>query len=385
MKSYIQSDIKDYNRKTLFNILLENPSIAKVELAKMTTMSQVTIGKNIDFFESIGLVTQNGENREGAGGLGRKRVLYNFNPNCYTSIGIQIIGYKLNAVLINLKNEVVEEFNLPSEIYIWEESAIDEIVNVFEYFKEKSEQLNSQIISVGIAIDGAINRTDKTFSIKINSTERRSFEYVELLHNISKRIGVDVSLENEINSSVFAEFHNKVKNNVDVKDLLEISLVSGIGAGIILNEKLYRGNKISAGELESMCFDINYTASPTSVGWLESKLLPNFLEEKFDFKFTEIDKIKEESRQECIKYVSQYVALAICNTVSLLAIQDIVLSGKIVNAFKEELLEKIEESIFKYTGWKLNIRLSELKNASALGVGMLAMENEIENIFNVSI
>lgn len=383
MKAYIPSDIKDYNRKTLFNILLENPSIAKVELAKMTTMSQVTIGKNIDFFESIGLVNQSGENREGAGGLGRKRVLYNFNPNCYTSIGIQVIGCRLNAVLINLKNQIIDEFSSPKEIFIWEDSAIDEIVNVFKYFKKRAKGLNSQIISIGIAIDGAINRIDKTFSMKINSTERRSFEYSEILDKIKTQIGINVSLENEIDSSVFAEFNKQIADNVDIKDLLEISLVSGIGAGVILNEKLYRGNKLSAGELESMCFDVNYTSTPTSVGWLESKLLPQYLEEKFNFKFDEINKMEDKARKECIEYVSQYVALAICNTVSLLAIQDIVLSGKIVNAFKVELLEKIEESLFKYTGWKLNIRLSELSNASALGVGMLAMENEVENVFNI--
>ncbi len=383
MKSYVPSNIKDYNRKVLFDILLENPSIAKVELAEVTAISQVTIGKNIDFFESIGLVSQSGKNSNGASGLGRKRVMYNFNQNCYTSIGIQIIGYRLNAVLINLKNQVVAEYSMPEDIYIWEETTVEKIVKVFEILKKDATELNSQIISVGIAVDGAINKIDKTFEMKINSSERKSFDYVELLSKIKDSVGVEVSIENEVDSSVFAEFNKLAARDENVKDLLEISLVSGIGAGVIINEKLYKGNRMGVGELESMCFDMDYVSSPTSIGWLESKLLPKTLEEKFDFKFDKIYEMDSQAREACIEYVSKYVALAICNTVSLLAIQDIVLSGKIVIAFKEDLLAKVEESLFKYTGWKLNIRLSNIVNSSALGVGMLVIAREIENIFNV--
>ncbi len=383
MKSYVPSNIKDYNRKILFDILLDNPSIAKVELAEMTEISQVTIGKNIDFFESIGLVSQNGENRTGAGGLGRKRVLYDFNPNCYTSIGIQIIGYRLNAVLINLKHQIVAEYTIAEDVYIWEESTAVKVVEVYKNLEKKAKELNSKIISIGIAIDGAINKIDKTFTMKVSSSERKSFDYLKLLEDIKDVVGIDVSIENEVDSSVFAEYNKLSSNDENIKDLLEISLVSGIGAGVIVNEKLYKGNSRGVGELESMCFDIDYVSTPTSVGWLESKLLPKTLEQKFKFKFDKINEIDKEAKKQCIEYVSQYVALAICNTVSLLAIQDIVLSGKIVNAFKEELLEEVEKSLFKYTGWKLNIRLSDIRNSSALGVGMLATAKEIENLFNL--
>lgn len=92
LKSFLPNDIKDENRKIIFEILLQNPELAKVEITEKTTMSFVTVSKIVTFFEQIGILTTSGESRDGSGGLGRKRSVYRFNENSYVTIGIQIIG-----------------------------------------------------------------------------------------------------------------------------------------------------------------------------------------------------------------------------------------------------------------------------------------------------
>ncbi|MFV0502424.1 MAG: ROK family protein [Lachnospirales bacterium] len=375
MKSYLPNDIKDQNRKIIYDILLNNPPIAKIEISEMTTMSLVTVGKIIDYFESIGILTHSNENREGARGLGRKRNLYDFNPNSFMSIGVQIIDGKVSAVLLNLKQEVIDSLTIKKLIYFWDDQLSLVLHKIKNHFQEKLIQYNAKLLGIGIAVDGGINTYKEIIRMKVSYAEEKEFNYHEIIKTLEKELQLPIFLENDVNASVFCEF-----NQLEVNDLLEIALNNGIGAGIILNKKLYRGNNSGVGELEFMCFDLDYVAMPTSVGWLETKLNIRYLEKRFNIDFNNIKNSKKENIYECVEYVSKYIALTICNAVSLLEISNIVLSGPVIKSMPEEIIGKIEEYIFRYTGWKFNVFFSTIEFSSAIGAGLLLIENELSQI-----
>ncbi|MFV0519566.1 MAG: ROK family protein [Lachnospirales bacterium] len=379
MKALLPNDIKDQNRKIIYDILLFNSPIAKIEISKMTTMSLVTVGKIIDYFDEIGLVSASNESREGAGGLGRKRLLYDFNPNAYTSIGIQLIGNSARAILLNLKHEIIDEYIIEDEVFFWDETLVNTLIDVKKYFKTTVEKYNSEILGIGIAVDGAINTQEEKIRIKVSYIAEKEYSYSKIKDSLEEKFGVPIYLENDVNASAICEFFQLSLKIEDSNDLLEIALNSGIGSGIILNKKLYRGNKKGVGELEYLCFDLDYVAMPTSVGWLETKLNIKYLEKRFGLDFLDLDRSKVRNIYECVEYISKYIALTICNAVSLLDISNIVLSGPVIKALSDEILEKVEFFVFKYTGWKLNIYASNMENASAIGAATLSIEQEINN------
>ncbi|MGL4336924.1 MAG: ROK family protein [Turicibacter sp.] len=382
MKSFLPNDIKDQNRKIIFDILHQELELAKVEVTERTTMSFVTVSKIMDFFQEIGIVTVNGESREGSGGLGRKRVIYSFNANSYTTIGIQVIGNKLSAVLVNLHSEVIATYESAVNIAFWKKEFIAIVKEIVVYFQAEALQYQARIIGIGIGIDGAIHEEKKTLKMRSEKNKEEDYEYEAILEQIKLITGLPVVLENDVNASTIAQFSYLDRGGDGPNDLLQIALGDGIGGGIILDKKLYRGRHAGAGELEYMCFDLDYSSAPSSVGWLESKLNLDDLSRMYEFDVHDISRMSIENKDTCITYISKYLALAICNMVSLLNIQSIILSGKTISIFPTEIQLKTKEFIKQYTGWDLHLMVSIKRDCTAVGAAILALQNEMCNIIS---
>jgi|GEM_PF-3349121 len=382
MKSFLPNDIKDQNRMIVFDILMQEPNLAKVEVSERTTKSFVTVSKIIDYFEQIGIVTLNGESREGSGGLGRKRIVYSFNPNSYSTIGIQLIGRKMQAVLVNLNNQVIASFESEESITFYEEEIFEAVTNVIEYLKEKAKDLQTTITGVGIGIDGAINIRNKTIRMRSSKDTEQDYPYEEIIKKLELENDLPILIENDVNASTIAEFIQSDKAGEGPNDLLQIALGEGIGAGLILNRKLHRGHNAGVGELEYMCFDTEHVNSPSSIGWLESKLNLDYLETAFQYSIKSPNLMDKENIQQSVDYISKYMALAITNIVSLLDIETIIISGKTISVFPEEILSKTTEYINRYTAWSLDISFSERKDSTAIGAAILSLQKEMTKVIS---
>lgn len=380
MKSFLPNDIKDQNRKIIFDILLQEPELAKVEVTERTTMSFVTVSKIMDFFEQIGIVSINGESKEGSGGLGRKRVMYNFNPNSYVTIGIQIIGSKVSAVLVNLYSQAIASYDTKTKVTFYEDRLSDTIEKIVQHFKKEADKFGSVIVGIGIGVDGAINERDKTIRMRSGMDKEEDYFYEEIIEKLKLQTKLPIILENDVNASTIAEFSYLDREGDGPEDLLQIALGEGVGAGLILNKKLHRGHKAGVGELEYMCFDMEYIRTPSSVGWLENKLKLEYLEETYHYAADGEVQMSNTEKEESVDYVSKYLALAITNIVSLLDTQAVILSGKTISVFPKEILERTKEHIRKYTGWELDITVSEKNNLTAVGAAILALQGEMTKV-----
>ncbi|QHT63553.1 ROK family protein [Paenibacillus lycopersici] len=373
MKSFLPNDIKDENRKIIFDILLQHPELAKVEITEKTAMSFVTVSKIVNYFEQIGLLTATGESREGAGGLGRKRTVYRFNGNSYVTIGIQTIGKRMKALLVNLYGRIVDSYAIDTPIAFHGEqfaAVFDEIV---ERMRKKAEEIGGTIVGIGIGVDGAINRRKKT--IRMHTADRREedYPYEPIIDNLTQRARLPVLIENDVNASILAEFRNLENAEEPVNDLIHISVGDGVGAGIILNKELHRGFNASAGELEYMCFDPDYRKTPSSVGWLESKLGIETLHGSYDL-------ASAEGRDACAEYVARHLALVITNMISILDINRVVISGKTVALFPDRLLTRTAEYVTQYTDWDPKISVSDSSDSAAIGAAILILQQEMIHV-----
>lgn len=373
MKSFLPNDIKDENRKIIFDILMQHPELAKVEITEKTAMSFVTVSKIVNFFEQIGLLTATGESREGAGGLGRKRTVYRFNENSYVTIGIQTIGKQITALLVNLHGKIIDSYAIQTPIPFYSEqfaAVFDEIV---VRMKKKAEEAGGVVLGIGIGVDGAINRRKKT--IRIHTTDRREedYQYEPIIENLTNRVRLPVLIENDVNASILAEFRNLEHAEETLNDLILISIGEGVGAGIILNRELHRGFNASAGELEYMCFDPEYRKSPSSVGWLEGKLGIETLLAGYDL-------TSEAEREACAEYVSRHLALVITNMISILDINRVVISGRTAALFPERLLARTTAYVTQYTEWEPKISVSDSAHSAAIGAAILVLQQEMIHV-----
>lgn len=375
MRSYMPNDIKDENRKIIYDILLYNPELAKVEITEMTAMSFVTVSKIVDFFKEIGILTDTGESREGSGGLGRKRTVYRFNENRYVTVGIQMIGRTITALLVNLHGKIIDEYSIETEIPFYGEAFISIFEEIVGRMKDKAKKISGEVLGIGIGVDGAINIRKKTIRMRTRDYEEQDHLYEDIIERLKNIADLPILIENDVNASTLAEFSKLENDEKEAKDLVHIALGDGIGAGIILNKELHRGFNASAGELEYMCFDMEFRKSPSSVGWLESKLSIERLIQEFNLK-------DEKDKEVCIRYIAKHLALTITNIISLLDINQIIISGKTVALFPERLLASIQQYIEKFTDWTPTISVSESNQSTAIGVAILTMQNEMLKVIS---
>lgn len=382
MKSFLPNDIKDQNRKVIFEILLQEPELAKVELTERTTMSFVTVSKIVEHFEEIGIVTKSGESREGSGGLGRKRVVYHFNPNSYTTIGVQIIGKRASAVLINLYGKVVASYATNKKVAFAADELLKLLNEITAYFQPMAERMNSTIVGVGIGIDGAINMRKGTIRMKADGNREVDFAFEPIRDELHEALNLPVYFENDVNAATIAEFNILGRENESIENLLHIAAGEGIGAGLIIDKKLHRGNNAGVGEMEYMCFDTEYVKSPSEVGWLESRIGLDYLAEAFHYSIDAPGTMDLEERKAGIDYVAKHLGLAISNVVSLLDITYVILSGETISAFPQEIKEKTKEYINRFTGWELELVVSNRQDSTAVGAALLMLEKEMGKIIS---
>lgn len=375
MRSFLPNDIKDENRKIIYDILLQYPEMAKVEITERTAMSFVTVSKIVGFFEEIGILTATGESREGSGGLGRKRTVFRFNENRYVTVGIQVIGRTITALLVNLQGKIMDEYSIETEIPFYSEAFISIFEEIVDRMKIKTKEIGGEALGIGIGVDGAINIRKKTIRMRTRDYEEQDHPYEVIIERLKNIADLPILLENDVNASTLAEFRKLENDGKEAEDLVHIAVGDGIGAGIILNKELHRGFNASAGELEYMCFDMKFRKSPSSVGWLESKLGIERLMQAYDLN-------DEEHIKACVDYIAKHLALTITNIISLLDVNQIIISGKTIALFPERLLASIQQYVEEYTEWTPTISVSESNHSTAIGVAILIMQDEMVKVIS---
>ncbi|RJG25268.1 ROK family protein [Paenibacillus thiaminolyticus] len=375
MKSFLPNDIKDENRKIVFDILLQNPELAKVEITERTAMSFVTVSKIVTFFEQIGLVHVTGESREGSGGLGRKRTVYRFNENSYTTIGIQIIGNTITALLINLYSKIIDSYSIATDIPFYSEEFTSIFTEIVTHLKDKAKETNSVVLGIGIGVDGAINTRKKTIRMRTQHNTENDFNYETIVERLTSEVNLPILLENDVNAATVAEFRNLENIDQAPTNLFHIAAGDGVGGGLIINKELHRGVNASAGELEYMCFDSEYKRTPSSVGWLESRLGIKYLLSTYDLN-------SAEDTEACIDYIAKNLALTITNVISILDIDHIIISGKTIALFPDRILDRTKSYVEQYTEWTPTIAVSDSHQSTAIGAAILILQQEMIKVIS---
>jgi len=115
------------------------------------------------------------------------------------------------------------------------------------------ERLNAQykdLEGVGFGLPGIINPGE---GIVLNLTNVKGWHDIPLRSIVSGRTGLTTNLENDAKAMAYAEW--KFGGGQGLPNVVCVTLGTGIGGGLILNGRLYRGGAMVAGEIGQMSID----------------------------------------------------------------------------------------------------------------------------------
>jgi glucokinase len=161
------------------------------------------------------------------------------------SIGVDLGGTNLRAAAVNEKGKVLERVSVPANFHAGPIHVVNDIVGAIAKVRDRLDPV--LLRGVGIGVPGFI---DIDTGVIIGSSNLPGFNDFPVRDEIQKHLGIPIILENDANAAALGE--KWIGAGQNVKDLILLTLGTGIGGGVITDGKILHGSHGMAGEFGHM-------------------------------------------------------------------------------------------------------------------------------------
>ena len=157
------------------------------------------------------------------------------------SIGIDIGGTNITVALVTKKGKIVRKIKFPTKVEEGKTKIIKRIVKALDEVTKGLQSKSIEGIGIGVAGDIDQKRGIVRFSPNL------FWKNVPIARLINKKFKVKVVVDNDANAAAWGTYILETKRKA--KNLICITLGTGVGGGLILNGRIYHGASGSAGEI----------------------------------------------------------------------------------------------------------------------------------------
>lgn len=298
-------------------------------------------------------------------------------------IGIDLGGTNLKIALLDLNCRIKNKEFLSTKKFAKKEDLISGIVFSINKIITDNKLEKKHIVGVGLGLPGPIDEKKGTVHFLPNIA---GWKEVPLKRILEKKTGFPVFIDNDAKLMCRAEY--MLGGAKGFRNAICITLGTGVGGGLIIRGKLYRGFNNAAGEVGHI--PINEKGPKCNCGGiacLESYIgNTRILNEakrifKRDVSMEELDDLAKNKNKQALRIwadVGRRFGMALSGVVNLLNLDAIVIGGGVANAGKI-LFDKVRETI-RYRAMPVqaqNVKIlkAKLKNdAGMIGAAILVKE-----------
>ena len=273
-------------------------------------------------------------------------------------LGVDIGGTKIKAGRVLGKNVVQSSLSKVNR----DDS---EETSLSKLFKTIDEVMTDTVEAIGIGVPAVV---DPDSGIVYDVQNIPSWKRVPLKELVQKQFNVPVHLNNDANCFALGEkFFGKAKN---YSNSVALSLGTGLGMGILINEKLYNGALCGAGEIGML---------PYKNGILEQYTGSFFFEEEYGESAKVLYQKALDNDRKALSAFKKYglhLGEAIKVILYLFAPESIILGGSISNAypfFKTSIEEALDSFAYQKQLENFKIETSDLVDSPILGAAALCL------------
>lgn len=282
-------------------------------------------------------------------------------PKRKFAVGVDLGGTSIKIGLVDEKGKIHDKTAIDSLAHEGPKTVINQIIKGIKQLRKKDDH---KILGIGIGSPGTIRTKKGTVEDPPNFP---GWGKIHLGNVIKKEFKTDVFVENDANAAAIGELiygAGKKFNN-----FILITLGTGVGGGIIINKKIYRGEVGGAGELGHVTIDANGVPCKCgSFGCVEAYIGNNYLIErvKTDLKKNKhsllhqlcnnnLDNLSPKIIHEASEKGDEFARSVIIDTgkrlgyglstaVNILDITNIIIGGGVAG-FGELLFKSVEETL----------------------------------------
>ncbi len=323
-----------------------HPFLTRQELQDSTGLSRVTISQVVqDLLDEKVLVEADQLPSNG----GRKANALAINPS-HGFIGI--CYFSATALTVAVSDLSGEIKNKRREISLIEEGPEKALPNATEWLQDALKGIpKSKLLGIVVGVPGPVEH--KT-GVVINPPIMRGWDGVNIREHFAKNFKVPVFLENDVNLMVIAE-HRLIYP--EIENLIFVKMSTGIGSGLIIDGRLYRGSQGSAGDIGHVQLDAlkglpcrcghHDCVESFSSGWALIEKLKSM-----GHKIQTVSDLVSLARKgdaevtRLLTEAASYIGHAIADAVNLLNPTKVVIQGRIAEA-SDRVLATIKEVVYQ--------------------------------------
>lgn len=234
-----QSAVRALNRRLVLNQLRQFGPLSRVKLAELTGLSSAAItGVTAELIQERFLTEQAvGESRGG-----RPPILLDLNYQAHQAVGLKLMEDRLEAVLTDLATRVLRRESRflrgrsPHDV-------AEQAAEVTATLLAHADLSASHLVGIGMGLPGVID-ANKGLCVQSPILGWRNVPIAAL---IADRVGVPVWVDNDVNA--FAAAERLFGHGKRARSFVTVTVGRGIGAGLVLDGRIYRGRQGGAGEL----------------------------------------------------------------------------------------------------------------------------------------
>lgn len=277
-----------------------------------------------------------------------------------------VIGVDLGAT--NIRGAIVSEKNiLPIKSQRinngTEEEVLEDVYSVIDSL------VNETVSAIGIGVPSVVDTEE---GIVYDVVYIPSWKEVHLKKILEERYKIPVYVNNDANCFALGEYYfgkGKGYNSV-----IGLTIGTGVGAGVIINNKLFAGANCGAGEF-GICDYLDNVYEFYASG--------SFFKNVYNLDGETVFEQAKNGNENALKLYAE-LGTHIGNVIKLILYtydpQLIILGGSVSSAyhlFEKTLWQQIKTLVFTKTAERIKIAASELKNSGVLGAAALCYDQGI--------
>jgi glucokinase len=273
-----------------------------------------------------------------------------------THIGIDLGGTNIRAGIVE-RNALQKIISRKINAAVSSEEVLQQLFTIAD------ELMNDTVVSIGIGVPGLV---DAEAAMVYDVVNIPAWKKVPLQQWMQERYHLPVIVNNDANCFALGEYH--FGKGQGVQSMIGLTIGTGLGAGLILNKKLYAGRNGGAGEFGMMdyldqCYE--YYASG------------QFFQNAYNTDGETVYKNALNENEDALKMYDAFgthLGNAIKAILYALDVEKIILGGSVRHAFpffSKSMWQQLQTFSYTQALQHIKIEVSELENSGILGAAAL--------------
>lgn len=365
--------MKSVNKSIVLNKIRTSEPISRAQIAKETKLTPPTVSSIVRELIEQELVV---ESELGKSQGGRKPTMLLINKNGYYVIGVDAGPRTIKCVLSNLSGQLKERAVVSIDPPLTNETFLTLLKDSVKKILQKVRN-PEKVIGIGVAMHGVVDFETGTSLV----APILQLKNIPIKEELERALNFEVKVENDARAMALGE--SWFGQHGQISSMVAVNIGSGVGAGVVVDGKLYHGATDLAGEVGHMTIDMNgevcecgnrgcleaYASAPSIVKRANRKM-PN----KEIMSSEEIYQLAVNGDQDCIDILEEtgkILGIGLTNLIHIINPELIILGGGVSNAEKfilPAIQKTIEEKGLTPRAKDTEVLISKLgDDATALG------------------